>query len=108
MVKINIIMNSSIEEVLAFKCCSLPDLNLEIQVKNLSDRSIVLQNFFFLKTDQKRLKIENVYPPRHQQLSPNDLCALYCSMDEQTFQEYNSLELVDTEGNAYSESYHYK
>ena len=34
MIDIKVIMNSSVEEVLSFKCCNLHDQNLEIHLKN--------------------------------------------------------------------------
>ncbi len=107
MVKINIIMNTSMEEVLAFKCCSLPDQNLEVQIRNTSTRPITIQNYFVLKNDTEILKVEHVYPPRHQKVDPNDICAYYCSMDENIWRKYNILEVADTDGNTFCETYQY-
>lgn len=105
MIKINIIMNTSMEEVLAFKCCSLPNQNLEVQIRNTSPRPIVIRNFFYLKNDAELLKVEYVYPPRNQKVDPNDVCAFYCSMDEKEWEKYNILEVEDEDGNTFSKSY---
>ncbi|MFO7963451.1 MAG: hypothetical protein R6U50_05975 [Desulfobacterales bacterium] len=105
MIKLNIIMNTNMEEVLAFKCCSLPDQNLEVQIKNTAPHPITIQNFFVLRNDDRMLKVEHVYPPRNQKIDPNDMGAFYCSMDENVWQNYNVLEVMDTEGNTYRESY---
>jgi hypothetical protein len=105
MVKINIIMNTSMEEVLAFKCCSLPDQNLEVQIENNLDHPVEICNFLVLKNDNESLKVEHVYPPWHQRVVPHDICAFYCNMDENIWKRYNSLEVVDTNGNVYCKSY---
>jgi hypothetical protein len=105
MIKINIIMNTSMEEILAFKCCTLPGQNLEVQIKNTSTRPVTIRNYFILKNDTEVLKVEYVYPPWHQKVAPNDICAFYCSMDETVWRNYNVLELTDKDGNTFSESY---
>ena len=105
MVKVNIIMNTSMGEVLAFKCCSLPDQNLEVQIENNLDHPVQICNFFVLKNDKESLKIEYVYPPWHQRIAPSDICAFYCNMDENIWKRYSSLEVVDTDGNVYRQVY---
>ena len=40
MLEIHVIMNSSIEEVLSFKCCNLHDQNCEIHLKNIGTEPI--------------------------------------------------------------------
>jgi hypothetical protein len=102
MVNIKVLMNSNIEEVLAFKCCSLPDQNLEIHVSNSSNKAVNIKNYFLLKNDFETIKVENIYPPRCQTVEPNDIAAFYCSMDDKMFQRYHTLTLFDTDGNSYS------
>jgi len=105
MISVNVIMNSSMEEILAFKCCALPDQNLEVHVKNTSEEPVIIRNFFLLKNKAESLKVENVYPPRDQMIVPNDICAFYCTMDERVWEKYHILEVFDKDGNAYSKTY---
>ncbi len=102
MIHVNIIINSSIEEVLAFKCCTLPDQNLEIHISNTSDKPVVIQNYFLLTNGEETLRIDNVYPPRFQTINPNDIAAIYCAMDEEILCRYRTLEVYDSDGNNYS------
>jgi hypothetical protein len=105
MVKVNVIMNTSMGEVLAFKCCALPDQNLEVQIENKQDRPIEIRNFFVLKNDEESLRIEHVYPPWHQRIAPNDICAFYCNMDEAVWKRFNRLSVMDAEGNEFEQFY---
>ena len=52
MLEIKPIMNSSAEDILSFKtCCSLNawDQNLEIHVKNIGNRTVVVPSYFDLE-----------------------------------------------------------
>jgi hypothetical protein len=104
MVTVKAIMNTSMEDILAFKCCSLPNQNLEIHVINASEKAVVVNNWFYLKNDRETLKVENLYPPHPVTVHPNDISAFYCNMDENTWERYKTLVMIDTEGKEYSTS----
>jgi hypothetical protein len=101
MVTVKVIMNTSMEDILAFKCCSLPNQNLEIHIINASGKPVVVQNWFFLKNDTETIKVEYVYPPHFQTIQPNDICAFYCNMDETLWKKYHTLIMTDVAGNEY-------
>ena len=97
-------MNTSMEDILAFKCCALPNQNLEVQVVNGSEKPLVMKSQFFLINDEETLKVENIYPPFRQTIAPKDISAFYCSIDEGQFEKYHTLQMVDVEGNTYEEA----
>lgn len=104
MIHLNIIMNSSMEEVLGFKCCTLPDQNLEVHVVNGSDKPVIIKSCFLLKNDKETLKVQNIYPPGYQTVNPNDISAFYCNMDEQVWKNFHTLEMFDVDGNSYQKT----
>jgi len=101
MLEIEIIMNSSVEAILAFKCCSLPDQNLEIHLINNGDRPLTVPTFFLLENGQEKKKITNVYPPGSVTVAPGDRAAIYCSMDEMVWEQYDTITFLDQESNTY-------
>ena len=104
MVTLNIIMNTSMEDILAFKCCALPNQNLEVHVVNGSEKPVMMKSCFYLKNDAETLKVENIYPPIHQTIGPKDIAAFYCSMDESQWEKFHTLQMEDAEGNVYQKA----
>lgn len=101
MIAVTIIHNSSMEDVLAFKCCSLPDQNLEIHIRNTGERPVVIQGYIDLENDSGTIRCNYVYPPWERSLPPGELAAFYCQMDRELWNQYRTLIIFDTEGNAY-------
>ena len=102
MLDVNIIMNSSIEEVLAFKCCNLPNQNLEIHLRNTGDRPLSLSCFFVLKNDSESRRVDNFYPYGDLALPPGEITALYCNMDASEWARYRTISFFEKTGREYS------
>ncbi|MBW2097002.1 MAG: hypothetical protein JRI80_19265 [Deltaproteobacteria bacterium] len=97
-------MNSSAEDVLAFKtCCSLRawDQNLEIQVKNNGDRPVIVPSYFDLEGDDGVKRFDTLMPNGEQRIEPGRFMSFYCFMDEQVWNKANRLIFFDIEGNTY-------
>ncbi len=65
MLKIHYIMNSDVEEVLAFRTgCSLKmfDQNLEIHITNQGDQEVKLPSYFDLETPTETKRITTLTP----------------------------------------------
>jgi hypothetical protein len=102
--KITPIMNSSAEEILAFKtCCSLNawDQNLEIMVKNNGSRPVVVPSYFDLEGDDGVKRIDTLMPNGEQKIDPGRFISFYCFMDEQVWKHAKRLVFFDTKGNTY-------
>jgi hypothetical protein len=105
MLKIRYIMNSDIEEVLAFKtCCNLKmfDQNLEIHITNQGDRPVRLPSYFDLETLTETKRITTLTPSGEQVLPPGELMAFYCFMDESLWDRAQTITFYDKSGNRYS------
>jgi len=105
MLEIRPMMNSSAEDVLAFKtCCSLNawDQNLEIMVKNNGNRPVVVPSFFDLEGGDGVKRIDTLMPSGDQRIEPGRFMSFYCFMDEQVWKRAKRMVFFDTEGNKYS------
>ncbi len=104
MLKMRFFMNSSCEDVLAFKtCCSLRvfDQNLEIHVENLGDEPVFIESRMLLETRLGMKKIDNLMPGAAQKIAPGEIKAFYCYMDENVWEIALKAIFYDTHGNAY-------
>ncbi len=104
MLDITPIMNSSAEEILAFKtCCRFNawDQNLEIMVKNNGDRPIVVTSCFDLERDEGVRRFDTLLPSGNQRIGPGQFICFYCFMDEQVWNQAKRMVFFDTEGNRY-------
>lgn len=104
MLEIIPIMNSSAEEVLAFKtCCSLKawDQNLEIQVRNNGGKPVIVPSYFDLEGGDGEKRIDTLMPNGEQRIEPGKFMSFYCFMDEQVWERAKRLIFFDTEGNTY-------
>ena len=99
------IMNSSIEEILAFKtCCSLFrvfDQNLEIHVTNKGDSPVTLHSSFELVGEHGVTLVQTVTPPGEHRIDPGEIKAFYCSMDETLWGTSDKMIFSDNKGNHY-------
>ena len=102
MLEVKIIMDSSVEDVIAFKCCSLPDQNLEIHLRNTGGQMATIPGYFVLENESERKKIENVYPPGGLRIPPGELAALYCQMDPAEWAQYRTITFFDSDGGSHS------
>ena len=101
MLDVKVIMNSCMEELLGFKCCGLPDQNLEVHIRNNGDQPVTVSGRFSLENEKETFDCNHLFPPWEQTISPGDATAFYCSMDESVWNRYQTLTLSDKEGRAY-------
>ena len=105
MLEIRAIMNSSVEDVLSFKtCCSIRvwDQNLEIHVRNIGDRAVVVPSHLDLEGEHGSQRIHTLMPAGEHRIEPGEIKAFYCYMDETLWNKSRRLVLHDSEGNEYS------
>jgi hypothetical protein len=98
------IMNSSVEEIFAFKtCCGIRmfDQNLEIQITNQSDYPVYVQSYFDLLYPAGSHRVETLMPHGTQRLEPGETIAFYCTMDESLWARAEKIIFHDIEGKEY-------
>jgi hypothetical protein len=100
LIEVTLIMNSDVEEVLAWKCCNLFDQNLEIRVENKGDREISVSGSFVLENEGETKRITNVYPPGGVRVKPRDMASMYSSLDPDEFYRFKWAVFFDGEGAA--------
>jgi hypothetical protein len=98
MLEISVIMNSSIEDVLSFKCCNLHDQNCEIHLKNIGTDPIRVPNSCELIGEDSGFRIDTLYPGGTYTIAPGEVTACYCTLAEEVFAKYQSIVFTDTEG----------
>jgi hypothetical protein len=101
MLKITCIMNSSVEDILAFKtCCGLKlfDQNLEIHLTNLGPSPVRVPSYFDLESEGDTKRIQSLLPQGEHLLQPGDLMAFYCTMDETVWKRAQRVIFYDLEG----------
>ncbi|MEW6352118.1 MAG: hypothetical protein AB1646_23955 [Thermodesulfobacteriota bacterium] len=99
--EIRLIMNSAMEEVLAFKtCCGLKmfDQNLEILIRNRGEASVTIPSRFLLEGEGWSKKVDTVMPPGERCLGPGEIMALYCEMEDTLWARARRLVLCDASG----------
>ena len=104
MLKINPIMNSAVEDIFAFKsCCGARafDQNLEIHVKNVGKRPVVVPSYFDLQGTWGSRRINTLMPNGDQRILPDEIKAFYCTMDDALWREAREMVFYDSEANAY-------
>jgi len=104
MLDIRVIMNSAVEDVLAFKtCCSLKmfDQNLEIQVTNRGKRPVTVPSYFDLKSDDGVSRVETLIPHGEHTLPAGEIMAFYCYMDEMSWRKAHTIVMYDDQGTRY-------
>ena len=102
MLEIHVIMNSSIEDVLSFKCCNLHDQNCEIHLKNLGTDPITVPSSCELIGEEEEFRLDTLYPGGTYTVAPGEVTACYCTLAEEIFAKYQSIVFTDTEGRKYS------
>jgi hypothetical protein len=105
MLDIDLIMNSGVEEIFAFKtCCGARafDQNLEIHVKNRGSSPVVVHSYCDLRGIRGTLRISTLMPNGDQKILPGEIKAFYCMMDEVLWNESRELVFYDKEGNAHA------
>jgi len=101
MIDVRIIQDSSMEDVLAFKCCNLLDQNIEIHIRNIGDRPVTIPGYIELENENEKMRCNHLYPPWNRSLSPGEVAAFYCQMDNEIWRRFQTLVILDLNGNAY-------
>ena len=104
MLKIHPIFNSPVEEIFGFKtCCNIRafDQNLEIQLRNVGDRPVVVPSHFDMEGEQGTKRIETLLPSGMQRIQPKDILAFYCYMEENDWNQATRIVFYDDNGNKY-------
>lgn len=99
------IMNSSVEEIFAFKtCCGMRvfDQNLEIQITNRKDYPVYVQSHFDLLDPSGAHRVETLMPHGTQRIASGQTIAFYCTMDESRWAKAEKIVFHDTEGEEYA------
>jgi len=111
MLEINIIMNSAVEEIFAFKtCCGLKvmDQNLEIHVKNIGDRPVTVPSCFDLEGESGLQRISTLTPAGEHRLAPGEMIGFYCYMDDELWNRATRVVFHDLGGKTYSAHVYHK
>jgi len=99
------IMNSSVEEIFAFKtCCGMRvfDQNLEIQITNQNHYPVYVQSFFDLLDSSGVQRVETLMPHGTQRIASGETIAFYCTMDDSLWARAKKIVFHDTQGKEYS------
>jgi hypothetical protein len=99
------IMNSSVEEIFAFKtCCGVRvfDQNLEIQITNDDDTPVYVHSYFELFDPSGVHRVETLMPHGTQRIASGETVAFYCTMDEGLWARAENIVFHDTEGREHS------
>lgn len=91
--------------MLAFKtCCSIRvwDQNLEIHVRNVGDRAVVVPSYMDLEGEHGSKRIHTLMPAGEHRIEPGGIKAFYCYMDETLWDRSRRLIFHDCAGNKYS------
>jgi hypothetical protein len=104
MLEIRFIMNSAVEDILAFKtCCGLKmfDQNLEIQLTNRGRATVVVPSHFDLESPEGVKRVDHLVPHGDLRIEPGEIKAFYCCMDENLWNKAGKVVFYDREGNRY-------
>ena len=101
MLKIKVIMNTSMEAVLDFKCCHLAGQNCEFHVTNAGRETLVVPSHCDLEGEGGVERIPNLYPPGEHPLRPGETLAFYCSLDERLLARCRRIIFYDQSGRRY-------
>lgn len=105
MLDIRVIMNSPVEEILAFRtCCSLKmfDQNLEVHVTNRGVGPVTVPSYFDIEGERGfRHRIDTLIPPGKHRIKVGEIIAFYCYMDGALWNRSLRMVFYDSEGNQY-------
>jgi len=101
MIELQMYMNSSITEIMEWKCCNISGLNLELIFFNAGEEAVPAPSWFILEGGAGNTKVETIYPPWPQKILPRDYTSIYCSMDEAVWKRYDTLYIKLKSGQEY-------
>lgn len=98
MLKIRVIMNSNLEEILDFKCCNLQGQNFEIHLFNPDPEPLMVFNSCELESETETIRLNYLYPPGVRLIPPGETVAFYCALDETIINRFQRIVFQDTRG----------
>ena len=98
---VKVMMNSTCEDALGWKCCNLQGMNLEIQVANSGVKHVWLKSEVDLVGDGAIDRVGYLYPHGTHPLAPDDALSFYCSYDERRFRRFSHVVVMDENGGRY-------
>lgn len=102
LIEIEVIPESAMEALFAFKCSAPDDMSLEIRIRNAGPEPIVILSRCDLERDGETRTIPNLYPPGGRRIGPGEKAAFYSSLDEETLTQYSRITFLDSEGRRYT------
>jgi hypothetical protein len=100
MLKLTVIMNSSVEAIFAAKCCAIPDANLEIILTNAGETPITVSGRFSLIDMESTVPL-NLYPHGLKTINPGEGAAFYGTVDPDRWPACQTLTVKDSGGHRY-------
>ncbi len=105
MLDIRIIMNSPMEDILAFRtCCSLKmfDQNLEVHVTNRGADPVIVPSYFDVEGESGfRRRVDTLIPSGKHRIGADETIAFYCYMDEALWNQSRRAVFYDSAGTEY-------
>ena len=100
MIRIKVFMNSSVEEVLSFKCCNMHDQNLEIHLTNLTDEPVTVAGSCDLVGENEGdvFRLDTLNPPGPYTLRPGEPLACYAMLLDEIYERYRWVVFRDDRG----------
>ncbi|MFP4476128.1 MAG: hypothetical protein ACLFOY_11275 [Desulfatibacillaceae bacterium] len=98
MLDLLLIFDSSVEDVIGFKCCNLPDQNLELHVRNTGQVEVHVAGEVDFEDAAGKQHRYHLYPPWKQKVAPGAAAAFYCGMDEATYSGFVAVSITDEHG----------
>jgi len=100
MIRIRVFMNSSVEAVLSFKCCSMHDRNLEIHLTNLTGEPVTLAAGCELRDGRGEAphRIDALFPAGPYRLLPGEPLACYGTLLDEIYDRYDWIVFRDDRG----------
>ncbi len=98
---VRLIVNSSMEEVLGWKCVNLQGMNMELHVTNEGRDTMRLRSEAVLMAAETERRIDYLYPHGVHELGPHQGLAFYFGFDEDEASRFDRVGVADDEGALY-------
>jgi hypothetical protein len=98
LIRVKVLMNSTCEDALGWKCCNLQGMNLEIHVENTGVKYVRVKSEVDLVGDGDTDRVGYLYPHGIHPIAPDEALSFYCSYDEQRFRNFSHIVVRDESG----------
>jgi len=95
---VTVLLNSSVEDVLGWKCCNLQGMNLEVQVSNRGREEVVVLSAMEFRDREAGERVDYFYPAGTHPLGPQEGQSFYCSYDADRFRRFTHVIVTDRAG----------